>query len=250
VHAAKLEARAAPMVTTAHAIRAAKILRMAAIELGRPGDAAQYDADIARLTRAVQANAWDPATEYFGYVLHDAAGRPEGLLRTSSGENWNRTLDGVQPLVAGITTPEQTRAILANLKDPAKLLSPVGITAVDRSASYYRPDGYWNGTVWFPHQWFIWKALLDQGEGAFAWQIARTALEAYQAEAEASWTSAEHFEIATGQGVGWHQFSGLSSPVANWFQAYLVPGKLTTGSDVWVRSLACRSDNRGMTARK
>ena len=248
VHAAKLQARAAPMVTTAHAIRAGKTLRMAALELGRTRDVAQYDADIARLTRAVQANAWDPATGYFGYVIHDAAGRPEGLLRTPDGENWNRTLDGVQPLIAGITTPEQTRAILANLRDPAKLLTPVGLTAVDRSASYYRPDGYWNGTVWFPHQWFVWKALLDQGAGGFAWQIARTALDAYQTEADASWSSAEHFEVATGQGTGWHQFSGLSSPIANWFQAYFVPGRLSTGYDIWVRSQTTRPDKRGITA--
>ena len=249
VHAAKLQSRAAPMVTTAHAIRAAKTLRMAAIALGRTRDIAQYDADIARLTQAVQANAWDPTTGYFGYVLHDAAGRPEGLLRTPTGENWNRTLDGVQPLIAGITTPEQTRAILANLRDPSKLLSPIGVTAVDQSASYYRPDGYWNGTVWFPHQWFVWKALLDQGEGDFAWQIARTALEAYQAEAHASWASAEHFEIATRQGTGWHQFSGLSSPIANWFHAYFVPGRLSTGYDIWIQSQTVLPDKRGITAR-
>lgn len=248
VHDAKLEARAAPMVTTAHAIRAAKTLRMAALELGRRGDVAQYDADIALLSRAVQSSGWDPATGYFGYVLHDAAGQPAGLLRTASGENWNKTLDGVQPLVAGITTPEQSRTIVANLRDPAKLFSPVGITAVDMSASYYRPDGYWNGTVWFPHQWFVWKALLDQGEGAFAWQVARTALEAYEAEAEASWISAEHFEIATGQGTGWHQFSGLSAPIANWYHAYFVPGRLSTGHDVWVRSRTDRPGLRGMTA--
>jgi len=248
VHDAKMEATTAPMVTTAHAVRAAKILRMAAVELGRRGDVAGYDADIARLTRAVQANAWDPVTGYFGYVVHDADGRPRGLLRTPSGENWNRTLDGVQPLVAGITTPAQTRAIIANLRDPAKLFTPIGITAVDRSASYYRADGYWNGTVWFPHQWFVWKALLDQGESDLAWRIAHTALTAYAAEANASWISAEHFEVATGQGTGWHQFSGLSSPIANWFSAYFVPGHLTAGYDVWIRSRHVRPDGRGLAA--
>lgn len=248
VHAAKLEGRVAPMVTTAHAIRAAKTLRMAAVELGLRGDVAAYEADIARLSAAIQASAWDPASGYFGYVLHDAQGRPTGLLRTPSGETWNKTLDGVQPLVAGITTPEQTRAIVANLRDPARLLSPIGITAVDMSASYYRPDGYWNGTVWFPHQWFVWKALLDQGEDDLAWKVAQTALTAYETEAEASWTSSEHFEIATGQGTGWHQFSGLSSPIANWYHAYFVPGRLSAGFDVWVRSKTDLPGHRGMKA--
>ena len=248
VHDAKLEPRVAPMVTTAHAIRAAKTLRMAAIELGQRDDIAGYDADIARLASAIQSSAWDAKTGYFGYVLHDGEGRAQELLRTRSGENWNQTLDGVQPLIAGITTPQQTAAIIANLRDPNRLFSPVGITAVDMSASYYRPDGYWNGTVWFPHQWFIWKAMLDQGQGDFAWQIARTALAAYQNEAEASWVSAEHFEIATGQGTGWHQFSGLSSPIANWFHAYFVPGRLSTGYDVWIKRLSERPGHRGMMA--
>lgn len=249
VHDARLEAQAAPMVTTSHAIRAAKILRMAALELGRGGDVSRYDSDIARLSRAIHAHGWDASSGYFGYVLHDVSGQATGLLRTPSGENWNRTLDGVQPLIAGITTPDQTRALIANLRDTAKLFSPIGITAVDMTASYYRPDGYWNGTVWFPHQWFVWKALLDQGQAAFAWQIARTALEAYQAEAEASWISGEHFEIATRQGTGWHQFSGLSAPIANWYGAYFVPGHLSTGYDVWVHSKRDRPRFEGLAAR-
>lgn len=248
VHENKLTPRIAPMVTTAHVIRAAKILRMAAEELGRRSDVTHYDADVARLSGAVLDNGWDAATGYFGYVLHDEAGQPIGLLRTANGENANKTLDGVSPLVSGITSTEQTAAMLRNLKDPARLATPMGITAVDRSASYYRPDGYWNGTVWFPHQWFMWKALLDQGEHAYAWQVARTALALYQREAEADWSSYEHFQLSTGRGVGWHQFSGLSAPIANWFSSYFELGRLSTGYDLWVRAKRDMPGHRGMTA--
>ncbi len=235
MHEQGLASRTAPMVTSSHAVRAARILRMAALEMGRQDDVAGYDADIARLSAAVQV-AWDPQAGYFGYVLHDGDGRPVGLLRTKSGENFNRGLDGVQPLVAGIADAAQTRALLAHLTTPGQLWSPIGLTAVDQRAGYYDPQGYWNGTVWFPHQYFIWKTLLDLGRSEQAWTIARTALTLYQREAADSWTSAEHFEIATGQGVGWHQFSGLSAPIANWYASYFELGSLTAGYDVWIRA--------------
>lgn len=244
----RLTKRTAPMVTTSHAIRAARILRMAALELGRNDEAAVYEADIARLAEAIQRHAWDPETGYFGYVLHDEAGQPAGLLRTATGEQLNRGLDGVQPLVAGIATAGQTRAMLEHLGTGGRLWSKVGITAVDQRAGYYDPLGYWNGTVWFPHQYFIWKTLLDLGRDEQAWTIARTALGLYQREAADSWTSAEHFEIATGQGVGWHQFSGLSAPIANWYASYFELGNLTAGYDVWIRKRNWSADHSRLEA--
>jgi neutral trehalase len=50
------------------------------------------------------------------------------------------------------------------------------LSTVGQSAPYFRTDGDWNGSVWMPHQWIIWKTLLDLGQGDFAWQIAHTAL--------------------------------------------------------------------------
>ena len=46
---------------------------------------------------------------------------------------------------------------------------------VDRSAPYYRRDGYWNGAVWMPYQWMFFKAALDAGKTGFAFRIADTA---------------------------------------------------------------------------
>nr|WP_244437349.1 hypothetical protein [Bacteroides reticulotermitis] len=105
---------------------------------------------------------------------------------------------------------------------------------VDQSAPYYRADGYWNGAVWFPHQWMVWKALLDLGEGEKAYQIANTALNTWEKECEESYYTFEHFIISSQRGAGWHQFSGLSSPILNWFAAYYRIGKVTTGFEVWI----------------
>lgn len=234
IHANGLASRTAPMVNTSHAIATARLLKRLARILGRDDDA-EYDADIARLGAAVQAHAWDPASGYFGYVLHDGDGRPADLLRHASGENFNRGLDGCSPLLAGICTPAQEAAIVGHLGDPARLWSPVGLSTVDRSAPYFRRDGYWNGAVWMPHQWFFWKRLLDLGHADLAHRIATTALEVWRTACATTERCWEHFPIdGGGQGAGWHHFGALSSPVLAWYAALHIPGRLTGGQDLWV----------------
>jgi hypothetical protein len=225
---------AACSAITAHVIRNARILLAAAEELNLTADQELYKEDIAVFSDALQRYAWDSEAGYFSYVLHDDNGRPTGQLRYESGVNFNMGLDGVMPLVAGICTEDQAELIRQRLTDPARLWTRIGISAVDQSAPYYRKDGYWNGAIWFPHQWFIWKTALDLGWDDFAHQIAHTALNLWQAEVEASYYCFEHFLIESGRGAGWHQFGGLSSPVLSWYAAYYRPGQLTTGFDIWV----------------
>lgn len=86
--------------------------------MGLRRDVAQYDRDIRMLTDAIQRNAWDDEAGYFGYVMHDTAGRPVSLFRYKEGSNFNKGLDGVSPFVAGICTPRQTERILENLFSP------------------------------------------------------------------------------------------------------------------------------------
>ncbi|MFZ1400904.1 MAG: trehalase family glycosidase, partial [Candidatus Promineifilaceae bacterium] len=232
---------------TAHLIRSAKILQTAASALNLPADQQLYAEDIAIFADALQRYAWDEASGYFSYVLHDENGRPTGHLHHESGLNFNMGLDGVMPLIAGICTPEQEDGLLNKLQDPQRFWTPLGLSTVDQSAPYYRHDGYWNGAVWFPHQWFLWKTALDLNQPDFAYQIAHTALDLWQREVAASYYCFEHFIIETGRGAGWHQFSGLSSPVVNWFYAYYHPGQLSTGFNIWVEEQQFSADKRAFT---
>ena len=179
--------------------------------------------------KAIETYAWDPESGYFGYVEHDAQDVPQGLYRTEAGENYNKGLDGVTPLVAGIVDEAQKEALLGHIFTQGELWSPYGITAVDQRASYYSIDGYWNGTVWMPHQMILWKTMLDLGRADLARKIADTALENWERECEDSYNCYEHIMLATGRGGGWCNFSGLSSPVINWFCAYYRPGTVSTG---------------------
>jgi len=223
-----------PVVTTAFYIRAGKILRMAALELGLKKEATQYDAEIKTMTEALQKYAWDAESGYYGYVKHNAAGHANGIFRYKDGSNYNKGLDGTSPLITSICTSEQSDALLKHLFNPNELWSNIGLSTVDQSASYFKTDGYWNGAVWMPHQWTTWKSLLDLGKGDLAYQIANTALEVWEKECRESYYTFEHFMLASGRGAGWHQFSGLSSPILNWFSSYYKIGKVTTGFEIWL----------------
>ncbi|PHN06544.1 MGH1-like glycoside hydrolase domain-containing protein [Flavilitoribacter nigricans] len=237
-----------PVVTTAHSIRIAKILKQAALHLGKKADVKILDEEIKMLSDALQEYAWDPETNYFGYVQHDENGQPLGILKYEDKINYNMGLGGAYPLFSGICTDEQQAAILEHLKTKGKIWSDVGLSAVDQSAPYYSKEGYWNGTVWMPHQWFYWKTMLDLGEADFAWRIAHTALEVWKRETEKTYNCFEHFIIETGTGAGWHQFSGLSSPVLSWFSAYFRPGNLTTGYNIWIERQEWAADKSGLEA--
>ena len=234
MHRQGLSRRIAPVCSSAHFIRIARIMYASAEYYGLEDDLAVYAGDIRRVSGALLENAWDEESGYFGYVLHTEAGEPEGIFRTADGENLNRGVDGVTPLIAGVWTGEQKSRMLAHLKTKGELGSERGISTVDQSAGYYDENGYWNGSVWFPYQYLLWRSMLDLGEADFAWQIADTALRTWKQEAEFSYNTVEMIKIRTGRGGWFHQFSGLSAPIVIWYHAYYRRGTVTAGYDTWI----------------
>ena len=228
------KADCAPALTTSQLIRMAKILRMAAMEQGLLDEVKELDEDIALRTRALQQFAWDEESGYFGYVVHDEGKNPIGVFKTAEGENYSKGMDGIYPLVAGVCTREQEERLLSHIFSQKEMFSRVGISAVDMSASYYQPNGYWNGNVWFSHQWFLWKTMLDIDRAEEAFRIAKTALDAWKKEVDHSYYTFEMLNIATGRGGWFHQFGGLSSPINIWADAYYKPGTVSCGFDLWI----------------
>lgn len=243
----RLQANCAPVVTTAHAIRCAKILAYTARLLSETADADAFDADALRLGRSLQT-AWDEESGYFGYLLHDPSGDAADILRTEQGLNYDMGLDGASPLFTGACTEPQKELLWQKLQSPEHLWCACGLSTVDQSAPYYRRDGYWNGAVWMPYQWMFFKSALDAGLADFAYRIADTVLTLWQNECTESYCCFEHFMIESRRGAGWHQFSGLSSPIVQLFSAYYRPGTLTTGFDAFVRHTDWAPDNSALNA--
>ena len=243
VHAQKATKTVAPVANTAHSIRLAKMLKLAAQALGEKKDIAKYDQDIKVFSEGLQKYSWNDTAGYFSYVVHDNNGNPIGHLKDPvSKKDHNMGLDGAYPLFSGICTPEQEEILLEKIFSEKHMWTPTGISVVDQSAPYYKPVGYWNGSVWMPHQWFTWKAMLDLGRPDLANKIAQKALDVYKREVDASYSTFEYYSAKTGRGAGWHQFAGLTAPVINWFSSYYKPGTVTTGFEIWIDKQSFNKD--------
>lgn len=234
LHQQKREKTVAPVCSSVFLVRIAKLLREAAISCGRAEDVAEYEEDIRRVSGALLKYAWDEESGYFGYVVHDEKGNAREIFRNEAGENYNKGVEGILPLIAGIGTREQTDRMLGHLRSERELWSGVGISTVDQSASYYYDNGYWNGSVWFPYQYLFWKAMLDLGEAETAYAIADRALQAWKKETEFSYHTFEMIQIKSERGGWYHQFGGLSAPICTLFGAYYREGTVTAGADTWI----------------
>lgn len=239
MHEHQLEEFVSPVISTAMTILFAKILLLFAPET----DKKLYLEDIDFFSRALEY-AWDEETGYYGYVYHDERNGTAELLRTSQGEQYNKGLDGLYPLLVGAVPNERKRKMLDHIE--RDLMTDIGLSVVDTTASYFRTDGYWNGSVWMPHQWIVSRALLDLGEHALSYRIADTALKVWKREADETYNCYEHFMIANGRGAGFHQFSGLSSPVMKWFETYYVPGTVTCGFQTKILQAEWREDGTSL----
>ena len=238
------EDKISPVITTAYTVIFGKIMFLIAQACGNTADCDSYLADIKRYEKALQC-AWDEESGYFGYVVHDKYGNKKDILKNDTGENFNKGMDGVYPYISGSTTLEQNQKIIKNINN--NLFTPYGVSVVDTTASYFSDSGYWNGSVWMPHQWILWKSLLDHGELEFANKIAETALELWQSEVDLTYNCFEHFMLKTGRGAGFHQFSGLSTPVLLWYKSYHIPGTLTTGFMTIIKSVSWNEDKTAVT---
>jgi hypothetical protein len=249
VHAQKVESTVAPIASTAHAIRIAKMLKQAATALGKKEDQKAYDDDIAVFSKGIQKYSWNDTAGYFSYVVHDKAGNPTSHLKwPGTNIDHNMGFDGVTPLIAGICTPEQEKLMIRDIFSDTRMWTPAGICVVDRSAPYFNPVGYWNGSIWLPHQWFAWKTMLDIGRPDLARQIAVKGLDVFSREVDETYSSFEYYVVKNGRGAGWHQFTSLSSPVLSWFASYYKPGTVTSGFEVWIKSQSFNPDNTSYTA--
>lgn len=239
----RLRDKASPVITTSQVIRFAKLLAILADKAGYSQDVSEYAQDIKNLTAALNEYSWDNESGYYSYVLHDENYEPTEIFRTPDGENLNKGLDGIYPIIAGVCDENQKAKIIGHLTNEKEMHSPFGISAVDMTAGYYKVNGYWNGNIWFPHQWFIFKSMLDLGESEIARDIAHMALDIWKREVDDTYYTFEMVNTVTGCGGWFHNFGGLSTPINMWLKAYYAPGTVNVGFDTYLNKVEFESDN-------
>ena len=239
----RLRDKASPVITTSQVIRFGKILAILADKLGKTDDVAEYTADAENLTASLNKYSWDDESGYYSYVLHNENYEPVEIFRTKDGENLNKGLDGIYPIIAGACDENQKEKIIGHLTNDKEMHSPFGISAVDMTAGYYMVNGYWNGNIWFPHQWFIFKSMLDLGETAIARDIAHMALNIWKREVDDTYYTFEMVNTVTGCGGWFHNFGGLSTPINMWAKAYYSPATVNVGFDTYLEKTSFSEDN-------
>lgn len=231
-----------PVITTAFTVLISRIMTLIASELGFTEDIEYYDRTAVKYADRIHSHGlWDDEVGYFSYMKHNDTGAPEHFMRYTDGTNYNMGMDGITPYIADICTPEQESAIVDNIKNG--LMTDYGVGVVDKRASYYSPYGYWNGTVWMPHQWILWNTLIDRGETELAFEMVAKTLEAWKNELDASYCCFEHFVCHNGRGSGYHHFSGLSCPISLFFAGYYTPGTVTPGFSTLIKKVLRNEDN-------
>jgi hypothetical protein len=135
VHRKNLTATVLPVVQSAILIRCAKILQNLAVAAGLPEDPL-YARDIADISAALLKYSWDENSAYFGYVCCDDSGVPQGILRTETGENFNRGMDGTSPLISGGFPAKICNRLWAHLESGTECFTNIELHGIQTLCVY------------------------------------------------------------------------------------------------------------------
>jgi hypothetical protein len=194
----------------------------------------EFSEYIDKTSNSIEKYLWNEETGYYSYLVHDDNGNAKEFLKYSDGSDYNLGFDGVYPVVAGVSSEDRRKRVIDNAK--TGLITKYGLSVVDTRASYFSKTGYWNGSVWVPHGWILWNSLLDQGEVELADTLSKAYLDKWAEEVEESYSFFEHFMLLNGRGAGYHNFSGLSSPMLDFYSAYFKDGNLSCGFETLIIS--------------
>ena len=202
-------------------LRMAGIMQNIAILLDRNADAEQFRQDATLLGDIIETRMWDEKSGLYGWLRRTETGVEPVVFQGCAGD---RSACAFLPLFAGLTGHKER--LIAQMMDPARFLTPFGISSVDMLAPSYNPHGYWNGGIWPVLQWFLWRGLLEAGEPVLARQVAEAILKTWKRFFESEHYFGEHFMIASEQMNGAPNFGGLSGVLlpmcAAYFSAYHV----------------------------
>lgn len=205
---------------TAVAVRFAKILRLAAYQLGKKDDIQYFSKLIQKSEKALNEKCWNEKAGMFLWLTKE-----DGQLPMYG-------IDSCYPLLSNSVSQTQRSRILEKLSSTGNgFLTKYGMTTVPPNSKFFR-YGYWNGSVWMAAQWFIWKALINNGEMKLADSLADRVMRLWETNHDESLCCWEAFTIIDGKGRANSRFSGLSSPMLSFSHARRSPGRVLFSQDV------------------
>lgn len=150
-----------------------------AAELGLAGEAESWRAEARSRTERINATFWDPSTGFYYHVDkadHDFTLNAPDDLKV-------KEIIGFLALWAGVATPEQAARLREHVNNPATFRREFGVPSLAADDPDYNPMGYWNGPVWVPWQYLLFRGLVryhfhreakelaDRVAATVAWQL-------------------------------------------------------------------------------
>jgi hypothetical protein len=147
-------------------------------ELGHTDEASRWGSRADTLAAAINRTMWDPQTRFYYSV-----DRETHKFVTPGGLDLRRMeIIGFLPLWAGITSPEQTEALVAHLTNPQKFWRRFGVPTLSADDPGYQPFitrcCQWNGAVWLEWNYLVFDGLRSHGRRDLAADLGGKMIEA------------------------------------------------------------------------
>ncbi|BBE74849.1 MGH1-like glycoside hydrolase domain-containing protein [Oharaeibacter diazotrophicus] len=164
----------------------AEMLALAAAELGRDDEAAEFAALAGDSRARIADELWDEERGLFAN-RHRGGGFVRSVGPTS-----------LYSLICGAATETQARRLLAALDDPALFGGPFGLPNVARADPAYADNVYWRGRIWPNVNWFVWLGLRRYNFFAEASALAEKSLSLFMRSWESERMCGENYGAETG----------------------------------------------------
>jgi glycogen debranching enzyme len=129
-----------------------EILAEFAAQLGRPAEAAAWQARQERLCRLIAERLWSEELRFF--TDYDLERRVLSDVRASS---------GFLPLICGAATAAQAECLAEHLRDPAQFGTPFPVPSIAASDTAHYAKDMWRGPVWINLNWLIARGFARYG---------------------------------------------------------------------------------------
>ena len=148
-------------------VKEAKSLEAMANSLFLPAEAAEWKADYAARTEAINRLCWHVDRGFYYHINR----KNHGFTHIAENDLLRDEIIGFLPLWAGVCTPEQAKKLHEHLTNPNEFARTYGLPSLSAADPYYNPKGYWNGPNWVQYSFLITRGLHDYGYHAEAQNI-------------------------------------------------------------------------------
>jgi putative isomerase len=166
-----------------------EMLALIAAELGEVAEAERLAARAEALKARIADRLWDPARKVFANRLWSGE-----FVRSLAPTSF-------YPLLCGAATPEQARAMVALLSDPAKFGGDWLLPSVTRDDPAFPDNVYWRGRIWPPLNFLVYQGLKRAGFPAEASLLAENGYRLFRGEWEANRHCPENFGAVSGRAL-------------------------------------------------